>query len=93
MWRQALTARGLERVTSGKDMQGEGYWVNGDQIIDVTFTSHIGHLCDHASEFGFSEQEVKEAFRRHGENFGAEGGARAELIKSATRRGWIRVRC
>ena len=73
-------------------MRGAGYWVNGDQIIDVTFTSHIDYLCDHPSEFGFSEQEVKEAFRRHGESFGAEGGARAELIKGATTRGWIRVR-
>ncbi len=68
-------------------MQGAGYWINGDQIIDVTFSSHIDYLSDHPSEFGFSEQEVKEAFRKHGENFGAEGGARAELVKAATTRG------
>ena len=84
---------GSARAISCRDrMQGAGYWVNGDQIIDVTFTSHIGHLCDHPSEFGFSEQEVKEAFERHGENLGDEGTAREELIRIATTRGSIRVR-
>ena len=28
---------------------------------------------------GFQSKKLKEAFRRHGENLGAEGGARVEL--------------
>jgi hypothetical protein len=73
-------------------MQAQGYWINGNQIIDVTFTSHIGYLFDHSEDFGFSRQEVDETFQRHGEKPGEEGRAREELIRRATTRGWIRVR-
>jgi hypothetical protein len=73
-------------------MQGAGYWVNGDQIIDVTFTSHIDYLRDYSEDFGFSKQEVDETFQRHREKLGVEGRARKELIKRATMRGWIHVR-
>jgi hypothetical protein len=73
-------------------MQAQGCWVNGNQIIDVTFISHIDYLYDHPEDFGFSRQEVDETFQRHREKLGEEGSAREELIKSATKRGWIRVR-
>jgi len=92
MCRQARTVRQLERAISGNGMQAQGYWVNGDQIIDVTLANHIDYLCDHPGEFGFSKHEVGETFQRHREKPGEEGRAREELIKSATTRAWIRVR-
>jgi hypothetical protein len=61
-------------------MQGAGYWVNGDKIIDVTFTSHIDYLRDHPENFGFSKQEVDETFQRHREKPSKDGSAREELI-------------
>ena len=73
-------------------MQAQGYWVNGNRIIDVTFTKHIDYLRDHPEEFGFSRQDVKQTFERYGEKFGEKGRAQEELIRSATTRGSIRVR-
>jgi hypothetical protein len=73
-------------------MQAQGYWVNGKQIVDVTSSKHIDYLRDHPEDFGFSKQEIDETFQRHREKLGEEGRAREELIRSATTRGWIRVR-
>jgi hypothetical protein len=58
----------------------------------VTATSHVRYLCEHHREFGFSQEQIEETYRRHGERTGQEGKARDELIKIATTRGWIRAR-
>jgi hypothetical protein len=76
-------------------MQAEGYWVGGGHspsTIDVTATSHVRYLCEHHREFGFSQEQIEETYRRHGERTDQEGKARDELIKIATTRGWIRIR-
>src|SRR5271157_1897236 len=76
-------------------MQAKGYWVrdgHSPSTIDVTATSHVRYLCEHHREFGFSQEQIEETYRRHGERTGQEGKARDELIKIATTRGWIRER-
>lgn len=76
-------------------MQAEGYWVrdgHSPPAIDVIATSHVRYLCEHHGEFGFSQEQIEETYRRHGERMGQEGKARDELIKIATTQGWIRAR-
>src|SRR5271157_5216015 len=76
-------------------MQAKGYWVrdgHSPSTIDVTATSHVRYLCENHREFGFSQEQIEETYRRHGERMGQEGKARDELIKIASTRGWIRAR-
>lgn len=55
-------------------------------------TSHVRAVLDEPERFGFSgKNELREIYRRHGERIGKEGGARAEIIRVATTRGWGRV--
>jgi len=72
--------------------RGNGYWVRGDQIKDVTFENHIDDIIRMPEAFGLSKEDVQNAHRVHGERLGQEGKARDELIKKASERGWIRVR-
>lgn len=70
-----------------------GYWVKDQIVYDVSESSHIAFLLDHAKLFSISLEEIKEAYSNCGELFGSDGGkAREYLIRSATRSGWIRVR-
>lgn len=69
-----------------------GYWAHGDNVFDVSTSSHIKYILDHLSSFGLTEEDVRRAYAETGERFGTEGKARELLIKYAATHGWIRVR-
>ena len=70
-----------------------GYWVKDQTVYDVSESSHIAFLHDHASLFSISLEQIKEIYSNCGEPFGSDGGkAREQIIRMATRSGWIRVR-
>jgi hypothetical protein len=68
------------------------FWLspNGD-IIPVEVT-HISVLIRSPELFGLTLNEVKDAYRRHGEPVGFEGRARGELMRRVLSKGWIRIR-
>lgn len=71
---------------------GNGYWVRGDQIKDVTFSTHIDDIIRMPEVFGLTKDEVHNLYQTHGERLGQEGKAREELIRKVSERGWIRIR-
>lgn len=73
-------------------MATHAYWVKGDKIVAVGESSHIQHIIEAPGLFGLTREEITAAYKRHGEKLYTEGAARDELIKSACRNGWVRVR-
>lgn len=69
-----------------------GYWVRGENVYDVSTSSHIRFILDHLDDFDLTEEDVKKAYEETGEKMGMEGKAREMLIKFASKSGWIRVR-
>lgn len=73
--------------------KGRGYWAKDGELIDLgTTRSHISYVIENAERFGFAREELVAVYARHGELIGFEGKARAEIMREALRRGWIRVR-
>jgi hypothetical protein len=69
-----------------------GYWVNGEDVIDVSMSTHIQYILDNLEKFGLDKEEVKKAYEQAGERYGTEGKTREMLIKYVATQGWIRVR-
>lgn len=68
------------------------FWAKGDEIIEND-SSHIRAVLDDPEKFGFeSKEELLAVYRKYGEKIGREGKAREEIIRQATRHGWVRVR-
>ncbi|MGC9218876.1 MAG: hypothetical protein ACP5G8_05670 [Athalassotoga sp.] len=71
---------------------GKGYWIKDQNIIDITYSTHLQEILNHPAEFGFTKKELEQIYFKHKEPFGLEQYAREEIIKISTQRGWIRVR-
>jgi len=70
----------------------EGYWIRGDQYIEVTFSTHISAVIKDPSLFGISAEEIQEEYEKTNEPIGYEGKARNILMRKVFCNGWIRVR-
>jgi hypothetical protein len=73
-------------------MHGKGFWVKGEQIIDVGGSNHITVIWRTPDGFGLSAGMIKAIYAKHREKMGAEGSAREEVIKLAADNGWMRIR-
>lgn len=67
------------------------FWIKDRRIYECE-SSHIRFLLDNTGLFGFKKEDLVEIFRKHKEKIGFEGKAREEIIRSAVKKGWIRVR-
>ena len=73
-------------------MNGRGYFVNVETTIEVTGTSHVRFVLDNPNLFGMDREEMIALYHEHSEPIGFEGKARAIILSSVLRKGWIRVR-
>lgn len=71
--------------------QGGGYWISPDGKI-VAVPLHITAIIDNPQMFGYTEEQLREEFEKHGEPYGSEGKAREKILRDVMRRGWIRLR-
>ncbi len=69
-----------------------GYWIKGNNIIDISDTRHIIFVINNAKMFGLTKKEIEEIYEKHNEKLYSEGDAREEVIKEISLRGWVRVR-
>ena len=69
-----------------------GFWVKGETVYDVSFTTHVAFLIDHADLFRLTTKKIADIYKKHSEVVGSEGSAREELVRLAASKGWIRVR-
>lgn len=72
-------------------MQLKGYWVRDNNILDMS-DYHIHYIINSPEAFGLTKEIVVEKYQEYNERMGIEGKARQDLIKMATKSGWIRVR-
>ena len=73
------------RTTAAYFLSREG------DVVEVR-TSHIAAVIENPTLFGVTTAEILEAYDRHRERLGSEGKARAEILLSLVKRGWIRLR-
>jgi hypothetical protein len=69
-----------------------GYWIHGNKIKDVTYSTHVDDIIKMPEVFGLSKEDINKQYAAHGERVGAEGKAREELILKVLDNGWVRVR-
>jgi hypothetical protein len=53
---------------------------------------HINAIIAHPDKFGFTQEEIEETYKKHGEHMGTEGNAREELLVKSINNGWARIR-
>jgi hypothetical protein len=68
------------------------FWIAPAGEIMPVARSHIAAMIAVPERFGYTRNQVEDAFGRHGERLGQEGKARTELIKDLVGKGWIRIR-
>jgi hypothetical protein len=74
-------------------MQGEGYWLNADTLLEIDITSsHIKEIINDPDSFGLKKEYIESVYKKYGEILGIEAKARSEIIREAARNGWIRIR-
>lgn len=79
------------RVRERKRIGTVAFWMKDDEIIEND-ASHIKVITDDPEKFGLTRDYIESVYEKYGEKIGTEGKAREEIIKEASRQGWIRVR-
>ena len=74
-----------------KNVSG-GVWIKPDGNIFGVPLTHIRAVIEDPSYFGFSKEQLKRIFKRHGEGVGSEGDGRDEVISLLISNGWVRIR-
>jgi len=72
-------------------MNGRGYFVNNDSIIEINNT-HIDYVFNHPELFDVKKSWLEQIYDRYGDPYGFEGKARTEILAYLLTKGWIRVR-
>lgn len=73
-------------------VDSNAYWYKNNKLISLKNSLHINDLTSNPEIFGFTEKEIDDCFKKHGEKKGSEGKAREELMSKAMDNGWLRVR-
>jgi hypothetical protein len=73
-------------------MAARAFWLSPTGDIIPVGATHIAVLIKTPESFGLTSTEVNDAYQSHNEPLGLEGNARAELMRQAFSRGWIRIR-
>lgn len=68
------------------------FWLSPQGEFIKTEGKHINEIVRNPARFGFTEEQLREIFQRHGEPYGHEGMAREEIIEALISRGWVRFR-
>lgn len=68
------------------------FWIKGKKIIETTISRHISYIIKNPEKFGLTKKEINDIYKKHGEKEETEGKAREEIIKKASKSGWVRVR-
>jgi hypothetical protein len=81
-----------EYTTFPEAAAGNGYWVHGNDVYDMTTDIHVKFIEENPKLFDITSEMVKKIYDKHHEKIGSEGEAREELIKLVANNGWLRVR-
>ena len=81
----------IQHYREGSGSTTAGFWVKGNRVYPLDQT-HIGAIMDNPQLFGIAKEIIDATFERHGERRRSEGKARAEIIRTVARHGWVRVR-
>jgi len=78
-------------------MKKRRYWLKETSVYhtlisDIGFNSHIRYLIRNHSAFQISKATIEKTYAKHNERMGFEGQAREELMTTAFKKGWIRIR-
>lgn len=74
------------------NVYGAGFWINPRGRAFPVEQTHINTVFNHPSTFGFSDEELKTVYDRHGEPYRSEAEARTEIIITLIEKSWIRLR-
>jgi len=73
-------------------MNGRGFFLRGEEVIEITGTTHIRYVLEHPEIFGVKREDLIRKFGAMDELLGFEGEARQEILSGLFKEGWIRVR-
>ena len=73
-------------------MKTTAFWIRGKKIIETSLSKHILYIIENPKVFGLTEKEIDDIYIKYKERKETEGKAREEIIKKASKSGWIRVR-
>ena len=71
---------------------GVAFFLSGSGNLIHVPDNHIGVVIRNPERFGLSSEDVRAAYKKHGERIGIEGEARKELLFRIISQGWIRIR-
>lgn len=66
------------------------FWAKHKTFYEVDI--HIQYIIDNPDKFDLSLNDIKSIYKKYNERLGSEGKAREELIRFASKDGWIRIR-
>jgi len=77
-----------------KRLKYEAFFISPDNfLIPVPLClNHIDVICDHPELFGFTKEHVTETFKKYNEPLRSEKRARNALMRTAYKKGFIRLR-
>ena len=68
------------------------YWISPrGKVIEVD-TKHIDYIISNPAQFGLTTKDIETAYKKRKEPIGVEGLARADIMRDAIQKGWIRAR-
>jgi hypothetical protein len=73
-------------------MSGKGYFVKGNEIIDLGSSSHVRYIIENVDIFDYTIEKIKDIYKKYKEPIGFDGNARAVIMAEVIHSGWIRVR-
>jgi hypothetical protein len=85
----------MQYMSKRKLIEGEneqGYWVYGSKVWSVTGSHHVEFIMMNPDYFGLTHKEILNMFKSNNETLEHDINTREQLILSACKQGWIRVR-
>ena len=70
------------------------FWISPDGVVHVVPKTHLRQIASNPEMFGLTREKVLAVFRKHHESLirNSDGKARAEIVGSLLKAGWIRIR-
>lgn len=74
-------------------MSSDFIWLNKDgSIVSNVGYSHIDSITNEPELFDTTNKKILDTYRKYKEKTGTEGKARDEIMITAMKKGWIRIR-
>ena len=79
-------------IAEDKFKIADAYWISPiGKIISISMT-HINAIFSSPKTYGYTQQEIRDLYKKYNEKIGQEGKARERILIDLVKRGWIRIR-